>query len=57
MPATMQELSDYGLNPFAIQLLVESCRKSKGSFPVEFVFGGYKIKIEAAEQQLQPDKS
>lgn len=45
---TLQELSDFGLNPFAVKLLVESFKRMKhhrGAEGVSFVFDGVKITV------------
>lgn len=46
MSVTLQNLSDCGLNPFAIKLLVESWKGHPKPLPVSFVFDGVQITIE-----------
>ena len=45
-PVTLQDLHHAGLNPFAVQLLVESFKTVKTAGPVTFAFGGVRVVLE-----------
>lgn len=60
---TLQQLHDGGLNPFAVELLVEGWRRRPGPAPVCFTFRGVAValghdvtalraRLDAAEQAL-----
>jgi hypothetical protein len=53
---TLQNLSDCGLNPLAVKLLVESWKKHPNPKPVRFVFAGVLITLEAAPKEKKPGK-
>ena len=46
---TLQELSDCGINPFAVQLLVESYSFHPDVKPITFTFRGVKISLSLDE--------
>lgn len=50
---SLQQLSDCGLNPFAVQLLVESWRRHPEPKPVAFLFNGVLITLGQNPNQIQ----
>jgi hypothetical protein len=53
---SMQELHDAGLNPFAVQLLVESYAKTATPPPITFVWRGVVISLSAYVAALSAEE-
>lgn len=47
---SLQELSDYGINPFAVQLLVESYVRNPNHTPVRFSYRGVVVALAKGKE-------